>query len=183
MRNLTKALAIGTVLAAVGGIGVAAMAQTTGPGFGPGMMMGHGMMGGTQRQGFGNPAARLAAVKADFAITPQQNAAWDAYAKVVQDTATAMRASREKMNPDTIRAMSPQDRGTFLNAQWEQRDKAFASVKGAATTLLASLDDAQKAKANAELPGLAARGPMGMQQGDMPMMGHGMGMGPMGGRW
>ena len=89
---------IGTILLAVGGIGGAAMAETTGPGFDPpfmhglmGQAMGPGMMwmrGGAQGQGFGDPAARLTALKTDLGIRPEQASAWDAYAKVVQDTAT-----------------------------------------------------------------------------------------------
>jgi hypothetical protein len=198
MKNITKALAIGTVILAAGGIGVAAMAETSGPSFDPpfmhgqmrmGMMgqgMGPAMMGmrsGAQGQGFGDPTARLAALKTEIGITPQQSAAWDTYAKLVQDTAAQMHASREKIDPNAVRAMSPQDRTTFMTTQWELRDKAFGTVKTAAETLLASLDDAQKAKAQTSLPGLAAAGPAGMQQAGMPMMRHGMGMmmGPMGG--
>jgi hypothetical protein len=167
MRNLTKALAFGTVLLALSGAGVAATAGTTGPGFGPGMMMGYGMMG--PRQGFGDPTAHLASVKAELAITAEQSPAWDAYAKVVLDTATAMRASRQTINPDTIRAMSNQDRANFMAGQWDQRDKAQATVKAAAENLVASLDDTQKIKAPYVLPGLA-------QQAGMPMMHRGMGM-------
>jgi hypothetical protein len=35
MRKITKALIIGTVIAAVGGIGLGAMAEPSGPGYGP----------------------------------------------------------------------------------------------------------------------------------------------------
>ena len=124
MCNLTKTLAVSTVLLALGGAGVAALADTAGSGFGPGMM--------GQRRGFGDPSARLASVKADLAITAQQTAAWDTYAKVVLDTTTAKRASHEKINPDTIRAMSNQDRANFMATQWDQRDKAQATVHAAA---------------------------------------------------
>ena len=169
MRNLTKALALGTVLVALGGAGVAAMADTASPDVGPGMMMGHGMMGG-HRHGHGSPAARLADPRFRLRrAAAQQTAAWDTYAKVVLDTATAMRASHEKINPDTIRAMSNQDRANFMASQWDQRDKAQATVKAAAETLIASLDDTQKVKAHYILPGLA-------QQADMSMRQHGMGM-------
>ncbi len=169
MRKFSKALVIGTVLLGIGGVGAAAMAQNAGPGFGPGMMRDHdGMMGG-HRHGRHDPAAHLAAVKADLAITAEQNAAWDAYAKVVQDTATAMRASHEKINPDSIRAMSNQERANFMASQWDLRDKAQATVKAAAETLVASLDATQKIKAPYILPGLA-------QHSDMPMHHHGMGM-------
>ena len=93
-----------------------------------------------------------------------------------------MRASHEKVDPDTVQAMPLKDRIAFMTTQMELRDKASTAVKAAANTLLASLDDAQKAKAQTSLPGLAARGPAGMRQAGMPMMRHGMGMmGPMGG--
>ncbi len=193
MKNITKALAIGTVLLAAGGIGVAAMAETTGPGFSPPFMHGQmgqgmgpgimGMRGDAQGQGFGDPAARLAALKTELGIKPEQVGAWDAYTKVVQGTATEMRANHEKIDPGTVQAMPLKDRIAFMTTQMELRDKASTTMKAAANTLLASLDDAQKAKAHGSLPGLAARGPASMQQAGMPMMHHGMGMmmGPTGG--
>ena len=124
MKNITKVLVIGTVLLAGGGIGVAAMAESTGPGFGPpfmcglmGQAMGPGMVsmrGGAQAQGFGDPAARVTALKTELGIKPEQVSAWDAYAKVVQDTATRMRASHGKIDPDTVQAMPLKDRIAFM---------------------------------------------------------------------
>lgn len=181
MKNITKVLAIGTVLLAVGGIGVAAMAETTGPGCGPRFMHGHrgqgmmGMHGGARGHRFGDSAARLAALKTELGIKPEQAGAWDAYAKVVQDTATQMRASHDKIDPDTVHAMPLKDRIAVMTTQMELRDKASTTVKAAANTLLASLDDAQKAKAQTSLPGLAARGPGGMRHAGERMIHHGMG--------
>jgi hypothetical protein len=182
MRKITKVLAIGGVVAAVGGIGLAAMAETSGPGFGPPFMRGHmgpGMMGpqsGPQAAGF----ADLAALKAELAIKPEQAAAWDAYVKVVRDTTAQMQA---KMDMNAMHGMSSQDRDAFMTTQRDQHDQAFGTVKSAAEALLPSLDDSQKAKARTSLPGLASRGPAMMQHAGMPLMGHGMGMmqGPMGG--
>ena len=171
MRKLTKALTFGAAFVALGVAGAAAMAQHAGHGFGPGMM-GHGMM--RQHNGF-DPTSHLASVKSELAITGQQNAAWDAYAKVVIDTATSMRASHEKVNPDTIHSMSNQDRANFMASHWDQRDKAQATVKAAAETLLTTLNDTQKIKAHYVLPGLS-------QRAEGPMMHGGMGgMGMMGG--
>jgi len=189
MRKFTKALAIGAIAAAVGGIGLTAMAETSGPGSGPAVMGGHmgsgmmGMTGGPRQHDFGDPAAHLAALKTDLGIRPEQAAAWDSYAKVVQDTATQMRAARGNMDMNAIHDMSPQDRSAFMTTRHEAHEQAFGTVKTAAEALLPSLDDAQKAKARTELPGLATRGPGGMRQAGMGMMGHGKGMmqGPMGG--
>ena len=185
MRKITRALMIGTVIAAVGGIGLSAMAQPPGPGNGPPCMdghRGHGMMGrGAEDWGFGGPAAHLTAVKTDLGIKPGQAAEWDAYAKVVRDTAALMAASRATTDMDAIRAMPNKERAAFISDRMDQHDQALTKVKAAAEALLPSLDDAQKAKAQKELPGLAVRGPGGMLHAGMPMMGGGMGMGPMDG--
>jgi hypothetical protein len=177
---------IGTVIAAVGGIGLGAMAQPSGPGYGPPCMdghPGHGMMGrGHEGRGFRDPAAHLAALKTELGIKPGQAAAWDAYAKVVQDTAEQMTANRAKMDMNAIHAMPNKERAAFISDQMDLHDQAFAKVKAAAEALLPSLDDAQKAKAQKELPGLAIHDHGGMRHaGMMPMMGGGMMMGPMGG--
>jgi hypothetical protein len=185
MRKITKALTIGTIIVAVGGIGLGAMAQPSGPGYGPPCMdghRGHGMMGrGAKGWGFGGPAAHLTAVKTDLGIKPGQAAAWDTYAKIVQDTAAQMAANRARMDIDAIHAMPNKERAAFISDQMDLHDQAFAKVKAAAEALLPSLDEAQKAKAQTELPGLAARGPGGMRHAGMPMMGGGMMTGPMGG--
>lgn len=173
MRTLTKALAIGAVIAGTAGVGFVASAETAGPGFGPPFMhgqMGPGMMGmrgGTQGHGFGDPATHLATLKTDLDIRPEQAAAWDAYAKVVQDTATQMQAARKGIDMDAIHSMSPQDRQAFMTRMHDQREQAFTTLKTAANALLPTLDDAQKAKAQTELPGLALHGPAMMQHADM----------------
>ncbi len=185
MRKITKAVMIGTVMVAAGGIGLHAMAQTSGPGYGPHCMdghRGHGMMGrGGKAWGFDGPATHLTAVKNDLGIKPEQVAAWDAYAKVVQDTAAQMAATRATTDMDAIRAMPNKERAAFMSDRMDQHDQALAKVKAAAEALLPSLDDAQKAKAQKELPGLAAPGPGGMRHAGMPMMGGGMTTGPVGG--
>ena len=182
MRKMTKALMIGAVVAAVGGAGLTAMAETGAPGCGPGAMQGHmgygmrGMGGGAREFGFGDPAAHLAALKTEIGIKPEQGAAWDAYAKIVRDTAAQMRATRAGMDMKTIQAMSPEDRTAFISRQREAHEAAFGNVKTAAEALLPTLDAAQKAKAETSLPGLVTRGEGGMQRAGMQMMRHGMGM-------
>jgi hypothetical protein len=165
MKTTTKILTTGAAVAILGAMGAYAFAQQ-GPGFGPGMMgMRHGMMmGGGQGPmmgrgimgGFADPAERLEAVKKEIGIKPEQQAAWDAYSKTVQETAAALQ---------------------------KQRREGPERVKTAAETLLGTLDDAQKAKAGEILPGVAGPGP-GMRHGMMGgqgmghrMMGHGMGPG------
>jgi hypothetical protein len=142
---------------------------------GMGSMMGH--MQGT----LGDPDAQLATAKAEIGIKPEQQAAWEAYAKVVTTTATAARGQREKISPDTILKMDANERQAFINQMQEQRQQNFKTVSAAAETLLAQLDDAQKAKARDVLPKLAAAGHgpgagHGMAGG--PGMGRGMGHGP-----
>ena len=176
MRKLTTALAIGAIIAAAGGIGLVARAETSGPGYGPPFMHGHmgpsmmGMRGGPQANGFGDPSTHLAALKTDLGIKPEQAAAWDAYAKVVQDTAAQMRATRKGIDMGAVHSVSPQDRQALMTKMRDQHEQAFGPLKTAAQALLPSLDDAQKAKAKAELPGLAAHGPRMMQHAGMGLM-------------
>jgi hypothetical protein len=189
MRTTTKILGTGLAVVAMGALATYAFAQH-GPGFGPGrmgmgpgMMKGHGMgptTGHTQGT-FGDPIAQLATAKTEIGIRPAQQAAWDSYAKVVTDTATAAREQREKVNPEAILKMDAKERQAFITKMQEQRQQNFKTVSAAAETLLAQLDDAQKAKARDVLPGLASigHGPgarHGMAGG--PGMGRGMGHGP-----
>jgi hypothetical protein len=179
MRTITKILGTGAAIAAVGILGSYAFAQH-GPGFGPGRMgMGPGMMMGKGHGTMGamaDPVAHLATLKAELGIKPEQQSAWDTYARVVIDTATAGRARREGMSPDTVSKMETKERAAFIAGMQQERQKRFEAVKAAAEVLLAVLDDAQKAKAGSTLPGLAeaGHGP-GMRHG---MMGAGKGMGP-----
>lgn len=208
MNSNRKFVFAGAVVAALAGASAYAIAHP-GQGFGPGgdgceggmgrgMGMGPGrglgMMGspGGHRVGWQSPDVRLAAAKAEIAIKPEQTAAWDAYAKIVTETAAEMRRNHEQIDRDAVHAMKPEDRQAFRDAMMKQRDEAFAKVKAAAEKLLAELDDAQKAKARDGLPGLAvhgfggggprhgmASGPHSRRDGGHSM-GHGGGMGP---RW
>lgn len=105
MRTITKILGAGAAVAAMGLAGAYAMAQQ-GPGSGHGRMgMGQGMMGqghSPQMANVGDPAARLSAVKTELGIKPDQTAAWDAYAKVVTDTAAERRNHRENIDRDAV---------------------------------------------------------------------------------
>ena len=63
--------------------------------------------------------------------------------------------------------MNPADRFAFVTKMREQGQKQFEAVKTAATELLTTLDDSQKAKATDILPGLAAFGSPMMRGADM----------------
>ena len=178
MRMINSALAIATIGAMLGGIVLTASAQPAGPVAGapatPGAMapMGRSMHGSMQGHGMGDPAEHLKSLRADIGITDAQAGAWDAYAKVVQDTATQMRASRHGMSRHALMEMSTPDRLAFLMKQRDQREQAHAVVKAAADALLPVLTDTQKVRALMELPGLAGPGMM-MKHHAMRMHGHG----------
>jgi hypothetical protein len=105
--------------------------------------------------------ARLDTLKTELGITPAQEPAWTKYTKAVQDAATAMKTTHEGVDPATISKLSPQDRIAFVTKIREQGQKQFETVKTAANELLTTLNDAQKAKAQTTLPGLAfGPGPM-----------------------
>jgi len=193
MRKTIRILAIGTAVA-IGAIGGYAVAQTApGPGFGPpfahgrmspgtmepgtmepgtmgpgmGMRM-MGMQGGPGSVGFGDPAARLDAIKAELGIRSEQATAWDGYANAVREAAGQMRAARQSVDMTAVHGMSPQDRQAFASGMRQRHEQSFAAFRTAAEALLPTLDEAQKAKAREVLPGLAAHGP--------GMMRHAMGL-------
>ena len=133
---------------------------------GPGMhgQMGPGMHGGPGRAQF--DPARLDTLKAEIGITAAQESAWAKYAEAVQDAATTMKTTREGVDRDAVSKMTPADRFAFVSKMREQGQKQFDTVKTAADELLATLDDAQKAKAQQTLPGLAF-GPGAMRGASM----------------
>ncbi|MDI1346678.1 MAG: Spy/CpxP family protein refolding chaperone, partial [Pseudolabrys sp.] len=123
--------------------------------------MGQGMRGEMGRGQRGGPGltqidpARIDTLKTELAITAAQEPAWTKYAKAVQDTAASIKTTRENIDRDAMQKLSEQDRTAFRTQLQEQRQKEFATVQTAAKELLATLDDAQKAKAQVTLPGLA----------------------------
>jgi hypothetical protein len=173
-----KVLLIGSIAAASILVGGWALAQPVGPGgfgppfmrgmgpggmgpgmhgpMGPGMrgQMGPGMMFGGAGPTFADPA-QIETLKKELGITSAQEPAWTKYAKAVQDSAATMQKAREGINPDAVSKQSPQDRFAFVSKIREQGQKQFETVKTAANELLATLNDAQKSKAQATLPGLA----------------------------
>lgn len=118
-------------------------------GMGPGMM--HGMMG--DGPAFADPV-RMDALKADLAIKPEQEAAWNKYATALKDAAGTMKTAFEAAGND-LKDVAPQDRFAQMSKFRDLGQAQFKSVESAANELLATLDDAQKAKAQESLPGLA----------------------------
>ncbi len=173
MRMINSALAIATIGAMLGGTALTASAQPAGPGSGP--PAAHGSMAPAARamhgHAMGDPAEHLKSLRTDIGITDAQAGAWDAYAKVVQDTATQMRASRQGMTRHTFMEMSTPERLALLLKQRDQREQARGAVKAAADALLPVLTDTQKVRALMELPGLAGPG-MHMKRHAMRMHGH-----------
>lgn len=175
MKTITKIVGLGAVGVVAATLSWHALAETAmdgGPhGMGPRMMMGmgggHGPMGGA----FADPATRLASLKTELGITATQQQAWDAYAQVVQETATAMKAQHQGMDMTAIHDMSDQDRQAFMAQMREQHEEAFEPIKAAAEKLLTALDETQKTKAKEILPGLAEHGPGMMRHAGMG--GHG----------
>ena len=122
---------------------------------GPGMrgQMGPGMHGGPGQTQF--DPVRLETLKTELGITAAQEPAWTKYAKAIQDAATTMTTTREGVDRDAVSKMTPADRFAFASKMREQGQKRFETVQTSANELLATLDDAQKVKAEQTLPGLA----------------------------
>jgi len=194
MSKTTKTVSIVAGVVALGLLGTYAVAQQVpefghgrmgmGHGMGPGMMKGMGAGGmnhGPRMGNLGDPASRLATLKTELGIKPEQTEAWDAYAKIVTETAQERRDYAQHVDRDAIRNMKPEERQQHFTAMQMQREAAQAKVRAAAEALLAKLDETQNTKAQSALPGLATAGP-GMQFGMMGVQGAGhgggRGMGP-----
>ncbi len=165
MRQFNKHFMVAAFAAALGGVSVGAMAQPAGPGsVAPDTKQDGqtGMHRWHHEHRHADPAAYLGTLKAEVGIRADQAAVWDAYAKAVLDAHAQRQAERHAAHtgPDkaAMQAMSPHDRAAFLVNRMELRDRSQAAVKGAAKTLLASLDDTQKVTALSRLPGLAIHG-------------------------
>jgi hypothetical protein len=123
--------------------------------------MGAGMHGGQGQAQLG--PADLDSLKGELGITAAQELAWEKYAKALQEAAAATRSARDSVDPSRL---SPAERFAYRSKMREQAQTRFDAVTTAAEELLAALDDAQKAKAEDTLPGLAfgpdpLRGAMG----------------------
>ena len=178
---LAGTLLAGCALADPAGSGTTGSPPAIWPGpYGMGAgMMGHGPMMGMGSRGMG-PGAMMASgpsvetLKSELGIKPSQEDAWNAYAKVLQDTGESIQATHQGIDFVAIRNMSVEDRQAFMTQMRTQRQEQFQTLSTAAKALVATLDDTQKGKAEYSLPGLA--GPM-LHSG---MGGMGRGWGPPG---
>ena len=129
-------------------------------GYGPGWGGHHGMMGGPRGMGAyggpgwmmgGDPAAytdqRLTQLKTTLGITPEQEAAWNAYAEAVQARAGIRAAHHEAMfGQGTV---TPEQRLGFHEQGLAQMQKVTAATRD----LYAALTPEQQAKADGILVG------------------------------
>jgi len=158
MKQTTK-LVLG--LAAASSLGLAAVNVALaygGPGFGRGGGGHHGMMGGQMHHMSGTPGPmmggemvtsvteRLATLKSELEITPEQKTAWQTYAAAVQGQAGLMVAHRQSMHSGTL---STDQRQTFHQQGMDQMRK----VSHAAEALYAVLTPEQKARAGGLIGG------------------------------
>ncbi len=156
---------LGASIVSLTSVAVGAAAQpAAGPGRGPMGGPGPGMMGGRggMMGGSWNTGSYLVSLKSDLSITPDQEAAWQAYADTVSGASEQMQGLHQTMF-DAMGTASWQERRDMMNGMFEARQQAFDTVHDAANKLLPVLDPAQKAKAEQTLPGLVFR--RGMMRG------------------
>ncbi|MCW8908888.1 MAG: Spy/CpxP family protein refolding chaperone [Sedimenticola sp.] len=99
-----------------------------GMGHGPGMMGGPGMMHGPGMMGPGGAytAERLADLKAELGIGPEQEGAWNGYAEAVQSHAAQAEAMHQSMGS---RGYDPSARYGQHQAMWQSRQNVYAALQ------------------------------------------------------
>jgi LTXXQ motif family protein len=156
----TTALAIAVFTTTVGvGSSISSAQEAKGMG---GMMMGQGMMGSDcpmmermsrkmRRMMGGDMQAmsdqRIATLKTQLVITPEQQATWDTYAAALKKNVTGMQAMHQTMKTG-MSAKTPVERLDARMAAIETRLAAMKEVKPALSNLYISLSDEQKKKAD-----------------------------------
>jgi hypothetical protein len=191
MKTHTKVLAIGAAALLAGGLGWTAVAGTiTAPGsagssmhmpYPGGMgsmggmmgtdtgMMGGGMMGsGMMTEDFADPSATLPTIKKELAISEAQGPAWDAYATALKNSVASFSTMGKTAVASGMYADTTGQRA--MDQFCHQHLQAAQALKSAAEKLVATLDEAQKEKAQKILPGFAFGGQLMMGQ-MMDMMG------------
>ncbi len=158
MAKRSKLLATGAAILAVTAAGAVTYAQMGHGNRHMGHMGGQGMSHGGMMGHQGVSAVQLDALKNDLAIRPEQTEAWDAYAKLVAETAAERRQVHENIDRDAVHKMQPNERQAFRDSMMKQREAEAGRIRTAAETLLAQLDEQQKSKAHRLLPGLASSG-------------------------
>lgn len=151
MKNSTRQLlGIGAVVV----IAAVSISAVSGPGgFGPGthrgMMGGPGMMGGGPgRMMGGDPVAftdqRLASIKEQLGITPEQEPAWSVFEDALRGRAGLMAAHRQIMMQNRAQGFSMQDRQAMMQGGRQQMQQ----VNDATKALYATLTPEQQATAD-----------------------------------
>jgi hypothetical protein len=161
-----------TAMIAASGIVLAQQGGGRGPGWGMGQDMmgpgwGRGMMGGDWGNGrrgmmgggcpmiaFGDDGetttfidGRLAFLKAELKITDAQKAAWDGYAKALQDNLETMKSMHQLMRT-AFDAETPVERLDSRIAAMETRLNALKDMQPALSTLYDALDASQRESAD-----------------------------------
>jgi hypothetical protein len=149
------------------GMGPGMMGPGYGSGMGPGMMgsgygMGPGMMGrgGGPGQREGYVEGRIAFLKTELKITPEQAKLWDAYADALRASAKTMAGMHAAMTTIMTATNLPERLDAVESVMTERLD-AFKKAKAAALPLYAALSAEQKATADDLMPAMG----MGMGWG------------------
>ena len=121
-------------------------------------MMGGPMMGGPMQPGMcpmGGPAyaaGRLAFIKAELAITKEQEEAFNGFSEVMRKNVETMHEMRPEMMKEMMSAKTPTDRIGARIKGMETRLGMMKNMKSALDNLYDKLADEQKDKANFILP-------------------------------
>ena len=125
-------------------------------GSGPGMMGGNCPMTGMTMAGGEMPAfseGRIAFLKAELAITPDQQVVWDAYAAALKKNLTGMQGMRQTMMTAAT-GKTPVERLDAHVSAMESRLAAPKEVKPTLAKLFDALSSEQKLKAEPILAGM-----------------------------
>lgn len=110
-----------------------------------------GMMpGSTEMPAFGE--GRIAFLKAELAITPAQQAAWDAYAAALKKNFASMQGMRQSMM--ALHGKTPVERLDAHLSAMTSRHAALSEIKPALSALYTALSEEQKKKADLLLTGM-----------------------------
>ncbi len=168
MKRTSKLLAAAAAVGALTFAGLG-LAHAVGMGYGPGHGMGWGM-GGAMGMGPGGGwmtsaeagtfvGARLAALKSELKITPDQEQAWNAFAAQTQQQAEAMQALRQKMHAQMASDQAAPGSDEFFalrKAMLELQQSGAQAHAAKVKDLVAVLTPEQKTLADQRLGGWGA---------------------------
>jgi hypothetical protein len=117
------------------------------PGFGPGAMMGMGPMMMGMGPMMGGPGqyieGRIAFLKAELGITPEQEEAWKAYAGALRESASSMQAVHAQMMSAGMPASLP-ERMELHEAMMSAQLDALQALRETTVRLYEALSDEQR---------------------------------------